>query len=339
MHLLEQLIVPAELQGRVDDMRTRLEEASDTTEWQFLLKDIATLINAIRSQLQQEKDEFENFLQQVTDRLKAMDDFLQTESKQLDIADQQGQAFDQKFSDNVSDIRQTISDAHDLDELKQTVTLRLDTIAEHIQLYRDSESQRLKQSQGKLESMHSRMKTLELETIKLRKVVIEKNRQAMFDTLTGIPNRLSYEQKIAEEIARWKRFSKPLSLAIWDIDFFKKVNDTYGHKAGDKVLKTVAQLLSKRIRQTDFLARYGGEEFVMLLPGTDEQESLGLLNSLRIEVEQCGFHYHGNAVTITASCGISSFRQGDTAAAVFERADQALYQSKEKGRNQCTIHQ
>ena len=131
----------------------------------------------------------------------------------------------------------------------------------------------------------------------------------MFDALTEIPNRLSYEKKSAEEISRWKRFSNPLSLAIWDIDFFKKVNDTYGHKAGDKVLKTIAQLLVQSIRETDFFARYGGEEFVMLLPGTKQEETLRLVNKLREQVESCGFHYHGESVKITMSCGVSSFSE------------------------------
>ena len=159
----------------------------------------------------------------------------------------------------------------------------------------------------------------------------------MFDVLTGIPNRLAYEKKVAEEVARWKRFGHPLSVAVWDVDFFKKVNDTFGHKAGDKVLKTIAQLLNERIRETDFLARYGGEEFVMLLPGTKEEETLRLVNDLREKVASCGFHYHGDPVSITVSCGVSCFRENDNLETVFERADQALYRAKRNGRNQCVI--
>ncbi|TNF36004.1 MAG: GGDEF domain-containing protein, partial [Gammaproteobacteria bacterium] len=84
-------------------------------------------------------------------------------------------------------------------------------------------------------------------------------------------------------------------------------------------------------------ARYGGEEFVMLLPGTKEEETLRLVNELRKQVEECGFHYHGKGVTITVSCGVSSFRENDTVEQVFERADKALYKAKKNGRNQCVI--
>lgn len=337
IRLLEQLIVPDELQPQAEQMKHRLEQDTHPDNWKALLKDVASLINSIRSYLQKEKYEFETFLHQVTDRLKAMDQFLQTETESLQAAETQGNQFDLQIHTNVDEIRQDVDQAADLNNLKQTVSTKLDTISTHIKDYRDSEKQRLHTSQQQLDSMHNRMQELENETQTLKKVVVEKNKQAMFDALTGIPNRLSYEKKIEEEVARWKRFSTPLSLAVWDIDFFKKVNDTYGHKAGDKVLKTVAQLLNKRIRKTDFLARYGGEEFVMLLPGTKQEETLRLVNNLRSEVENCGFHYHGDAVKITVSCGVSCFNSGDTVNNVFERADKALYKAKHNGRNQCVI--
>jgi len=341
IRLLEQLIIPDDLQDAANKMKHRLEHVSDNESnpklWKLLLKEVAQLINSIRSRLQQEKHEFENFLQQVTDRLKNLDQFLQHESSNLLLAENQGKEFDKQVGLNVDEIRQDINQATELNNLKASVNSKLDTIAGHIQLYRESENTRFQESQSEIDVMQTKMQTMESEAEKLKKLVIEKNRLAMFDSLTGIPNRLSYEKKSAEEIARWKRFDNPLSLAVWDIDLFKKVNDTYGHKAGDKVLKTVAQLLVKSIRETDFLARYGGEEFVMLLPGTKQEETLRLVNKLRQEIENCGFHYHGKSVKITISCGVSSFGQDDSLSDVFERADNALYKAKENGRNQCVI--
>jgi len=337
IRLLEQLIVPADLQDEADKMKHRLEHEADPANWKQLLKDVALLINSIRSRLQKEKHDFETFLQQVTDRLKAMDHFLQNETSNLINAEKQGTDFDISVDISVQEIRHDINQATEISSLKDTVTSKLDTISGHIKLYRESENIRFKESQQEVEAMHSKMQALESEAEQLKRVVIEKNKQAMFDALTGIPNRLSYEKKAAEEIARWKRFSNPLSLVIWDIDLFKSVNDTYGHKAGDKVLKTVAQLLVKSIRETDFLARYGGEEFVMLLPGTKQEETLRLVNKLRQQVENCGFHYHGESVKITISCGVSSFNENDLLSQVFERADKALYKAKENGRNQCVV--
>jgi diguanylate cyclase len=337
IRLLEQLIIPGELQSKANKIKLHLEQETTTTNWKPLLKDVALLINSIRSHLQKEKQEFEEFLQQLTDRLKTLDRFLQNESSNLHLAESDGLAFDKQLGLNVKEIRNDINHATELTSLKENVTSKLDTISEHIKHYRDSENVRFQHSQSEIDAMQLKMQALESETSKLKKLVIEKNRQAMFDALTEIPNRLSYENKADEEIARWKRFSNPLSLVIWDIDLFKKVNDTYGHKAGDKVLKTVAQLLVKSIRETDFLARYGGEEFVMLLPGTKQEETLRLVNKLRQQVENCGFHYHGESVKITISCGVSSFNENDTLNQVFERADKALYRAKENGRNQCVV--
>jgi len=335
IRLLEQLIVPAELQNQADKMKLRLEKDTQPADWKKLLKDVAALINSIRRYMQKEKHEFENFLQQVTDRLQTMDQFLQSETSILKNAESEGKSFDQSINIHVNEFRTDVENATELTSLKQAVSTRLDTISNNIKLYRENENARIASSQEKIISMHERMQALEHESETLKKVVIEKNKQAMFDTLTGIPNRLSYDKKIEEEVSRWKRFDNPLSLAIWDIDFFKKVNDTFGHKAGDKVLRTVAQLLFKRIRATDFLARYGGEEFVMLLPGTRQEETIRLVNDLRQQVESCGFHNHGEAVTITVSCGVSSFNEDDTISQVFERADKALYKAKKNGRNQC----
>lgn len=337
IRLLEQLIVPAEFEDPVAEMKQRLENETTADNWKPLLKDVAVLINSIRSHMQQEKQEFENFLQQVTGRLSEMDEFLRHEQVAIADAEQKGQSFDAEVKTHVQNIHDDMQKAEDLEILKHHVQNRLDAMSEHIKQYRENENQRFSEAQQSVESMQSRMQSLEQETESLKHVIAEKNRQAMFDVLTDIPNRLAYEKRVAEEIARWQRFGHPLSLVVWDVDLFKQVNDTYGHKAGDKVLRTIAQLLNGRIRETDFLARYGGEEFVMLLPGTKEEETLRLVNELRLKVEECGFHYHGEKVTITVSCGVSSFRVEDTLTQVFERADKALYRAKENGRNQCVV--
>lgn len=337
IRLLEQLVVPPDLISDVEIMKARLEKETAPADWQKLLKDVALLINSIRSRMQKEKQEFESFLQEITNRLKELDNYLQAESNTLQLAEEQSKVFDVKMNTEVRDIRQDVSRANNLEDLKSSVQNRLDVISRHIKDYRSAEQTRFAEAQNSVSVMQTRMTTMEQETQNLKTVLVEKNRQALSDALTGIPNRLAYEQRVHDEIGRWKRFGNPLSLAVWDVDFFKKVNDTYGHKAGDKVLKTIAQLLVQRIRATDFLARFGGEEFVMLLPGTKEEETLRLVNELRKQVEECGFHYHGTAVKITVSCGVSSFHADDTLEHVFERADKALYRAKKNGRNQCVI--
>lgn len=336
IRLLEQLVVPADFHGNIEEMKARLSDSADASDW-GLLKEAASLINSIPVHMQKEKHEFESFLHQVTTRLNQMDSYLQNESNSIESAEQQGRLFDDNLSWQVNDIRDDMKQASNLDDLKVAVEGRLEAMSRHIKEYRSAEKKRYSSAKKDVLDMQNQMMAMEKQSQELKAIIIEKNRQAMFDALTGIPNRLAYERKLEEEIARWKRFDKPLCLIVWDIDLFKQVNDTYGHKAGDKVLKKIARVMHDRIRETDFLARFGGEEFVMLLPDTTEAEAVDLANELRQQIESCGFHYQRKAVAITVSCGISIFRDGDVATSVFERADRALYQAKDDGRNCCVL--
>lgn len=337
IRLLEQLIVPKSLEADADRVKQDLENKANAKGWKQLLNDVTNLINAIRLSMQAAKYEFQGFLQQITDRLKDMDEFLASETTKLESAQHDGRKFDDDMQGDVSAIRADIDQATGLSQLKTLVDTKLEHISEHIITYRIAEKKRIEQSRDDVESMHQRMQALEKETESLKKVIVEKNQQAMFDALTKVPNRLFYEQKIEEEFGRWQRTDSPLVLAVWDIDFFKKINDKFGHKAGDKVLETIAQLINKGIRSTDFFARYGGEEFVMLLPDTGVQEALSLADGLREAIKNCSFHYRGEEVRITASCGLSGFNPGDKVSEVFERADKALYEAKERGRNACVL--
>jgi diguanylate cyclase len=119
------------------------------------------------------------------------------------------------------------------------------------------------------------------------------------------------------------------------VDHFKKINDRYGHQAGDKVLRIIAKRLTDQVRESDFVARYGGEEFVVLLPEADPASALAVAEKLRKSIDDLEFHYRDEPVPITISCGIATFRQNDDPESVFRRADAALYRAKEAGRNCC----
>jgi len=335
IRLLEQLTVPSDLHSEIEDLKQRIEEENSNSSWKVLLMDVVQLINTLRNRMQEEKQEFETFLQQITGRLREIDNVLSTGDEALNEAEKAGGAFETAVSAHVQDIHDDMSTADDLDDLKDKVEKRLNIVSEHIKEYRNNEQTRFKDAQKNTEDMRSRLLQLERESSDLKQLILEKNKEAMFDVLTGIPNRLSYEKKAAEEIARCNRFTTPLSMAVWDIDQFKQVNDTYGHKVGDKVLKAVAQLLEERMRETDFIARYGGEEFVMFLPGADETEALKLADVLRERIASIRFNNKQDAIKITISCGISSFSKKDTHESMFERADRALYAAKRNGRNQC----
>ena len=153
------------------------------------------------------------------------------------------------------------------------------------------------------------------------------------DALTGIYNRRFLESRLQEEFERHRRHSHPLSLIMIDIDFFKKVNDNYGHQCGDAVLQAVAEKTSSVIRKTDFVARYGGEEFCCLLPETAVNAAEIVAENIRAHIEQIENVFEGNSIKVTISLGISGLVDKDSPETLLKRADDALYQAKHSGRN------
>ncbi len=154
------------------------------------------------------------------------------------------------------------------------------------------------------------------------------------DELTGLYNRRYFNQVLPREIERAKRYDNPLSFIMYDIDHFKKVNDNFGHQAGDMVLKTISDIVLKNIRNVDFVFRIGGEEFVILLIETDKKDAYIVAEKIRRIVEQYDF---GNVGSVTISLGVTGLRKSDTLSRIMKRIDDALYHSKNSGRNRTTV--
>ena len=159
---------------------------------------------------------------------------------------------------------------------------------------------------------------------------------SLTDALTGLYNRRHFDNTVEREFMRSKRYGGDLSLAIIDIDFFKKVNDTYGHLCGDYVLKEVAYLIMDNFRKTDFVFRYGGEEFVVILTETDIKSSQIPLERLRKKIEEYPFVFNGQPLNVTISTGVSSNNAEDMET-FLDNADKALYRAKQAGRNRIEI--
>lgn len=171
---------------------------------------------------------------------------------------------------------------------------------------------------------------LEAEILEQKKIEAELVQLASIDPLTLISNRRKFDDMLHYELDRDSRYHNGLSLIFCDLDHFKAINDVYGHKTGDDVLKQFTRLISSHIRKTDTFSRWGGEEFALLLPDTNITRATKIAEKLRKETERYDFPCVGK---VTASFGVSQFIAGDDESTLIKRADKALYNSKQNGRN------
>lgn len=159
---------------------------------------------------------------------------------------------------------------------------------------------------------------------------------SLTDGLTGLYNRRHFDSMVEREFLRSKRYDGDLSLAIVDIDFFKKINDKYGHLCGDYVLKEVAYMILDNFRKTDLVFRYGGEEFVVLLTETDINGSVVPLERLRKRIEEYPFKFNGEGLKLTISIGVAD-NLVESTQELIDNADKALYEAKGGGRNRVIV--
>ncbi len=163
----------------------------------------------------------------------------------------------------------------------------------------------------------------------------ELSREVRTDALTGLYNYRHFSELLEQEMERSRRSGLPLALVMLDLDHFKKVNDRWGHEAGNKALRAVAEVLHAGVRRIDTVCRYGGEEMAMVLPGTHMSRAVQVAERLRGGIEQCLVDWEGDPVSLTASFGVAVFPGADVADAsgLIELADRMLYQAKSEGRN------
>ncbi|MGG5870374.1 diguanylate cyclase [Pseudomonas peli] len=334
MGLLDELELPERHQPQGDALRQRVQGGLNWYELVSVLDDLAVLVLAVTDSGQRE---FASYLKQLNERLASFLTTLSEAHEGYSESVESARTFNQELREQVSGLQASVQDAVDLPTLKQSLEARLDgllsTVSEH-QKHRDGHEEEVAQ---RLQSLTQKVADMEQEAQSFRDHLEEQRQKALIDPLTGLPNRAGWSERLELEMARWKRYGGELLLAVLDIDHFKRINDGYGHLAGDKVLKIIAGELAKRLRKTDFIARFGGEEFVLLIPSTPMEGGHQLLQTLLDGVEQCPFHFRGERVTITLSAGLTAFTGDEGSDKVFERADQALYRAKSGGRNRVEL--
>ena len=326
--------------GEFDDLRAQrlIDELSGAQTDAALAAIVVRIADMIRDRgesLVRERLQAAAVLSEVTKRLEEMAGYL-TESNSASRSQ-----FDDTLSLNdtvmshVRELTDEVSGATELVLLQSAVSARLESVTQQVCDFRAREQTRLLEYNGRAEHMRARIADLEREAQELHSKLDLEKHGARLDPLTGLSNRKSFDERFAQEIVRRARGGDSLVMLLWDIDSFKVINDSYGHRAGDRVLQTVAGCFKTALRGGDFVARIGGEEFAVLLNGVGLSEAVNIANQVRTTVEGLRFHFRGAPVRVTVSCGVTELNPDDASEAAFDRADAALYRAKNGGKNLC----
>ncbi|WP_138440288.1 GGDEF domain-containing protein [Marinobacter alexandrii] len=332
--LLDQLTLDSDAEARGRELQRALLYSSDWNEVREGLNHVAELVITA---VNRSRGEFEAFLKRLDGRLALLHEhFAEQSTAQMDRLSA-SETLDQDIREGMARIGADIRESEDLNQLKASVSQHLSSIGDAVGRFRDKESDREKVLSDQLSAMQEKIAVMEAHSEQLQYEVRRERERAMTDLLTQLPNREAWQERLSFEFNRWQRYRNELTIGLLDIDLFKRINDGYGHKAGDRVLQLISRELKAGLRTTDYVARYGGEEFVLLFPETGPDAALVAMEKLRQRVSKLPFHFSGEPVTVTFSAGLAVFGQGDSEETVFERADRALYLAKDAGRNCINI--
>ncbi|RUO80548.1 hypothetical protein CWI84_05680 [Idiomarina tyrosinivorans] len=299
-----------------------------------LLEQCIKLIRIVLASIREERKSAQHFLSELTDTLTSLQQTVATSKESQQLGNQQQNSLTDKLTSNVQALSNTIEHASDLVVLKQQVQQQLRKLAETVQQKKQLEEAQQRKLSNQFSELESRAKDFQQQAKEYKKRLSEQRFKSLQDSLTRLPNRAAFEERFALEYKRWQKTKAPLVVAIADVDHFKRINDNYGHTAGDKTLQVIANVLKKSLGQAAFISRYGGEEFVMLLADSDSDSALKLLERARTTVREIPFRFKNEDISITISFGMADFQSSlDTMSSVFEKADNALYKAKSEGRD------
>jgi diguanylate cyclase (GGDEF)-like protein len=335
--LLGAVDVSGEAAARTQKLRRKLEACLSMEDYDELSADIAALVAHTQSTLRREIDELAKFLATLNTRLDELSESLVELGKLHDSADQSHRDLDDSVRREVRNLNEEVSKTQSIVELKATIEAGLTGLEERIQGFVMEELERTQHTVKAAERLQQKVSSLETETQQLKVKIEQETTRSLTDILTGIPNRLAYAERAEQEFQRWQRYGGALSLILFDIDHFKRINDALGHDVGDRALRAVAQALKSQARSVDFVARFGGEEFVVLLPNTELTQAHCAAEKLRTAIDSLLFKHIDKEVPVTVSAGVAALEPDDDFDTVVKRADQALYRAKRNGRNRCEV--
>lgn len=333
LSLISGLNIPQGEMSLARELVGRIERGLSLDALPGIIQDLVGLVARLSSY---NSEDFESYLLNLTGQLAEVQAYVEA-SQQDELLNEETAILTNEIHQDVEAIQKAMQDSNDLQQLKSNVSSQLMNIVKSVDLFKQKEENRERRLHDRYLQLQSRLELMEEQTQQMKVHVEAERHKALTDSLTSLPNRAGYDQQITSEYDRWRRYGQTFSIAVADLDLFKRINDSYGHQAGDKVLRLVATILTRQCRSTDFVSRYGGEEFVILMPATSAEQAVIAVDKIRHAVECSPFNFHGQPVQITLSLGVAEVQSDDSVEDLFGRADKALYEAKRLGRNRIEL--
>jgi diguanylate cyclase len=340
-------VVPQELIGRFSSILNTLvlsnKHKADITKIksslhgpvsnQLLMTKCLNVFDFMIENLEQERSRAKVFLLTLSETLSSVQVSVNATIVSSSKSRVQNAKINEELTDKINAVSIGIIDAGSLSEMKVDVNDKIQKIAKTLENKAKLEEKQSLALHDKLNNMSAQVKQLEQQNKVFEKRIQEVQAKSFQDTLTKLANRAAFDAFFAKEIVRFHHKQFDLAITVIDLDDFKRINDTYGHTAGDKTLQIIADTLTKFMSKDVFISRYGGEEFVLIFKGVDKITVMNKLNMLRKKVSSLPFTFKGTRVSITFSIGVTFVQRYDNVNSAFERADTALYQAKNDGKN------
>ncbi|MDT0602288.1 diguanylate cyclase [Thalassotalea castellviae] len=328
--LLSKINVSRQYQNQLLKIKSELKDDMPNEK---LFNSFLAAFDVISHDLQHERNTAKVFLSTLSETLSTIQTAVKSTISTQDKCNKRHQKLNTQLQNQITDMASGLDQANSLVDIKVDISGKLKAIANTLDEKTSLESTLQVELEKKLVEMQTKIETLEEQSITFEKRIQEQQAKSLQDALTKLNNRAAFDEYFAKETVRYQHNGGLLAIAIADLDDFKRINDTYGHTAGDKTLQVLASTFKKNLAGDAFIARYGGEEFVFIFRGFDKAEIISKLNALKVNIARLPFKFKNNKVSMTLSVGVTHIKTDDNVHIAFERADTALYKAKEEGKN------
>lgn len=334
LELANQLILEGEASDQINTIKTTITSSTNINN---LLNAAMDIISVVVKNISHERQSAQSFLASLNQTLEELHLSIVSTSKHSKSMGVEFETLNKRIEAKIKKLNTHTQTATSISSLKALVDNELKSLSEDFIAKEKLERTDREMLIASFDKINTRINSLETKLAKYKKRLNEQRFKSSLDGLTKLPNRATFDEYYQNEIEQFNLHNSQVTLVVIDIDHFKSINDRFGHTAGDITLQVVAKALQKSIRKADFIARYGGEEFVVLMPGTSVENAKLPMDKIRKVIKSIPFKFKNEQIEITISLGATQFIKGDTPIKAFDRADKALYEAKNKGRDRFCI--